>query len=122
MIWPRISFDPIKLFDLHVSDLTLHDPFFARKWLPAAWDELGDDLFIGLLNAPDVVGHYCELCSDRAEALREGIERVRSQSAERIRQAEVRLISASWPWNLGMAKSPAVWDALPWSHWDPSAI
>lgn len=122
MTWPRISFDPIKLFDLHVSDLTLHDPYFARKWLVAAWDELGDDLFIGLLNAPEVVGHYCDVHPERADALREGVARVTPQLPERICQAEARLLAASWPWNLGMARSPAIWDALPWSYWDPSVI
>jgi len=62
MTWPRISFDPVKLFELRVADLSLHDPYFARKWLDAALAELGDDLFTGMLNAPEVVGHYCDLC------------------------------------------------------------
>ncbi len=47
---------------------------------------------------------------------------VRPAAPERIREAEHRLVEASCPWNLGMAKSPEVWDALPWSYWDPSAI
>lgn len=121
-MWPRISFDPVNLFDLRVSDLMLHDPHFASRWLQATWDELGDDLLIGLLNSPDVVGFYCEMCPERAEALRLGVESMRHRPEERVRKAEACLVAASWPWNLGMAKSPAVWDALPWSYWDPSVI
>lgn len=120
-MWPIIRFDAVKLFDLTVRDLLLQDPYFIRLSM-ATCERLGDDFFIGLLNAPDVVGYFCEVCPDRQQWLREGIERVRQQPPERIRDAEARVVDASCPWNLGMAKSPETWDALPWSYWDPSAI
>lgn len=121
MVWPIIRFDVFKLFDLHVRDILLQDPYFVRASMPG-YEQLGDEFFIGLLNAPDVVGCFCEVCPGRAEWLREGIDRARPQPPERIREAEARVLAASFPWNLGMAKSPEIWDALPWSYWDPSAI
>lgn len=120
-MWPSVQFDPIKLFDLHISDLLYLDPYYVRALVPS-YVQLGDDLFIGLLNAPDVVGCFTEVCPDHADWLRQGVQRVRGKSSERIREGESRLLKASWPWNLAMAKSPEKWDALPWSSWDPKAI
>ena len=120
-MWPIIRFDAIKLFDLHVSDLLLQDPYFVRASMSGC-EQLGDQFFLGLLDAPDVAAYFCEVCPERADWLRQGIERVRPQSPERIREAEAKVLDASCPWNLGMAKSPEIWDALPWSCWDPCAI
>ena len=50
------------------------------------------------------------------------LERVNPRKPKQIRKAEMKVLLASCPWNLGMAKSPAVWDALPWSYWDPSVV
>jgi len=111
----------MKLFDLRVNDLLLQDPYFVRAAM-SGYEQLGDDFFIGLLDSPDVVGYFCEVCRERAEWLIDGVERVRPQPPERIREAEWKVLEASCPWNLGMAKSPETWDALPWSYWDPSAI
>lgn len=121
-MWPHIKFNPIKLFNLQISDLSFQDPYFVRLTMEEEYLQLGDDLFIGLLNVPDVVAYFCDVCPQRAEWLREGIERVRPKELDRIRKAEIRVLNASCPWNLGMAKAPEVWDALPWSYWDPSVI
>ncbi|HET6453670.1 MAG TPA: class I SAM-dependent methyltransferase [Armatimonadota bacterium] len=120
-MWPDIRFDPIKLFDLHISDLLFLDRYHVRMLVPG-YVQLGDELFIGLLDAPDVLGYFCEVCPNHADWLRQGVQRVRGKSSERIGQAESRLLNASWPWNLAMAKSPEKWDALPWSSWDPRVI
>jgi len=120
-MWPRIRFDPIKLFDLGVSDLSLQDPHFVRLSMDG-YAEMGDDFFIGLLNAPDAVKYLCRVCPERADWLTDGLARVGVQTAERIRDCEARIVAASCPWNLGMTKSPETYDALPWSYWDPSVI
>jgi hypothetical protein len=120
-MWPRIQFDPIKLFDLSAPDLRSQDPYFVRLCMPG-YEALGDDFFIGLLDLPEVVGFLCDVCPERVEWLRYGVERVRPQSPARVSEAEAKLLVESMPWNLGMAKSPAVWDALPWSYWAPSII
>jgi SAM-dependent methyltransferase len=121
-MWPRIPFDPIQLFDLGIHDLLIHDPYFVRMAARTSYRRLGNDLFIGLLNAPDVVGYLCELCPEMADHLRESIAEMRPQSVDHIREAEAEVIESSFPWNLGMAKSPEVYDALPWSFWNPSVI
>lgn len=120
-MWPDIRFDCNKLFDLHVSDLLIYDPYYISLCVNS-YMEMGDDLFISLLNAPDVLGYICEVCPECADWLREGVYRLRPQPPERIREAEARLIAVSSPWNLAMAKSPETWDALTWSYWDPSVI
>lgn len=119
--WPIIRFDVVKLFDMGVRDILLLEPYFVRM-LTEGYEKLGDDLFIGLQNSPDVVGYLCEVLPERAEWLREGIDVVRPQTQERIRESEAKVLDASFPWNLGMCKSPEIWDSLPWSYWDPSAI
>lgn len=120
-MWPRLRFDPIRLFDLHIEDLLKQDPHFVRLSVPA-YRELGDELFVGLREFPSVVGYLCEACPEIAGWLREGVENGPQRPLPEVRSAEARVIEASMPWNLGMAKSPATWDALPWSYWDPSAI
>ena len=120
-MWPIIRFDVMKLFGLCVSDLLLQDPYFVRASM-SGYERLGDEFFIGLLSSPDVVKYLCEVCPERADWLRDGIERLRPQPPERIREAEAKVLDASCLWNLGMAKSPETWDALPWSYWDPSVI
>lgn len=121
-MWPRIKFEPMKLFDLKVKDLLFQDPYFVRLTMEESYPQLEDDLFIGLLNVPDVVDYFCEVYPQRAEWLREGSKRVRDEDPEQIRKTEERVLAASSPWNLGMAKSPEIWDALPWSYWDPTVI
>ena len=120
-MWPTIRFDVLELFDLHVGDLLLQDPYFVRASM-SEYEDLGDEFFIGLLSSPDVVEYLCEICPERVDWLRDGIERLRPQPPESVREAERNVLEASCPWNLGMAKSPETWDALPWSYWDPSAI
>jgi SAM-dependent methyltransferase len=121
-VWPKIEFDPVKLFELDVRDILQQDPYYVRLTMESSYPELGDDLFIGLLDAPDVAGYLSEVCPEKAQWLAEGIERVGAPTAERIREAQTKLVTASWPWNLGMTKAPALWDSLPWGFWDPSAI
>ncbi len=121
-MWPRIKFDPVKLFDLGVRDLLFQDPYYVRLTLERSYPELGEDFFVGLLGAPEVVAYFAEIDPERAGWLREGVVRVRGAAPEEIREAEARLVEASYPWNLGMAKAPEVWDGLPWHHWDPAAI
>lgn len=121
-MWPHIKFDPVKLFDLKVSDLKLQDPYYVRLTIEGEYQKLGDILFVGLLNVPEVVDYFCTICPQKAKWLRNGIDRLRVKDPESIRKAEARVLDASAPWNLGMTKSPAVWDALPWSCWDPSVI
>ena len=120
-MWPRIVFDPIKLFDLRISDLLVQDPYFVRLSI-AAYAQMGDDFFIGLLNAPEAAAYLSEVLPEKADWLRKGLAGVGRQTDDRIRECEVKVVAASCPWNLGMAKSPETYDALPWSCWDPSAI
>jgi len=119
-MWPRITFDMMKLFDLQMSDLLLRDPYYVRLNLRGPYRELGDTFFIGLLNAPEVVGFFGEVCPEDDEWLRVGLERVYPQDSEQVRLAEGRVLQRTW--NFNMAKSPELWDALPWSYWDPSTI
>lgn len=121
-MWPRIEFDPLKLFNLQIDDLLLQDPYYVRLTIQESYPQLGDDLFIGLLSVPDVVGYFSEVCPHEADRIREGIKRVGPQEDNRILQAQARVLAVSYPWNLGRAKAPEIWDALPWHHWDPSAI
>jgi hypothetical protein len=67
MTRPRISFDPIKLFDLHVAD-----PGAPRSTLRSQAARLGAEgtarrLFIGLPGAPDVA-RYRDFSPDHASA------------------------------------------------------
>jgi hypothetical protein len=121
-MWPRIQFDPVKLFDLGIRDLLLQDPYYVRLTLERSYPELGDDFFIGLLGAPDVSAYFAEICPERDAWLRDGEARVRGAAPDEIRAAEARVVEASYPWNLGMTKTPEIWDGLPWHHWDPAAI
>ncbi len=121
-VWPHIKFDPIKLFDLKASDLIHQDPHYVRLTIEGEYQKLGDDLFVGLLNVPEVVDYFCTIYPLKAKWLRNGINRLCVKDPESIKKAEARVLEVSAPWNLGMTKSPAVWDALPWSYWDPSAI
>lgn len=121
-MWPHIKFDPLKLFNLQIDDLIFQDPYYVRLTIEGEYQKLGDDLFIGLLNVPDVVTYFCNIYPQRAKWLRNGIERVKHKEPEQIRKVKMKILLASCPWNLGMAKSPETWDALPWSYWDPSVI
>lgn len=121
-MWPHIKFDPLKLFNLQIGDLIFQDPYYVRLTIEGEYQKLGDDLFIGFLNVPDVVDYFCTVCPEKAEWLRKGISRLSPQESERIKKAETRVLNASCPWNLGMVKSPAIWDALPWGYWNPSII
>jgi len=89
-------------------------------YLDGTWRDKGNDFFIALLDAPDVVDYFCEVSPDHAKWIKDEIARVRPQDPIQIRKAEAKLLKNDW--NLGMAKSPDVWDALPWSYWDPSVI
>jgi SAM-dependent methyltransferase len=120
--WPRIKFDSVKLFDLGVRDLLLQDPYYVRLTLERSYPGLGDDFFVGLLGAPDVAAYFAETDRERADWLRDGVARVRGAPPDEIREAEARVVEASYPWNLGMAKAPGIWDGLPWHYWDPAAI
>jgi hypothetical protein len=121
-MWPLIKFDPVKLFELGVRDLLLQDPYYVRLTLERSYPDLGDDFFVGLLDAPEVAAYFAEACPERAAWLSAGIARVRGAEPDAIRAAEARLVEASYPWNLGMAKAPEIWDGLPWHHWDPAEI
>jgi hypothetical protein len=121
-MWPRIKFDPVKLFDLGVRDLLLQDPYYVRLTLARSYPELGDDFFVGLLDAPEVAAYFAEIDPERATWLSAGVGRVQGAAPDEIRGAEARVVEASYPWNLGMAKAPEIWDGLPWHHWDPAAI
>jgi SAM-dependent methyltransferase len=121
-MWPKIEFDPVRLFDLQVPDLLLQDPYYVRLTMQDSYPSIGVDLFLGLLGAPEVVGYLSEVCPEKSTWLAEGIARIGEYPKERVYLAQERLIQASWPWNLGMTKSPALWDSLPWGFWDPSAI
>jgi precorrin-6B methylase 2 len=126
-MWPKIRFDPIKLFDLQISDLLLHDTYFVKLMLygdtngKTILDELGSDFFIGLQNAPDVLSYFCEVCPEKENDLRIAAKNTEIESAEKIKIAEERVLRYL-QWNLGMTKNPAIWDALPWSAWDPKEI
>lgn len=119
--WSRLRFDPVRLFDLHVEDILLQDPYFVRASM-GRYRGMGDDLFIALRDYAEVVGYLSEACPEDAAWLREGVTGVSARTAGEVRLAKARLLEESMPWNLGMAKCPAAWDALPWSYWDPSAI
>jgi SAM-dependent methyltransferase len=118
--WPFIKFNAVRLFDLRISDLVCHDPYFVRMSLDDAWRDMGDEFFIALLDAPEVVACFCEVCPDYAKWIKDGIAKVSPQKPSQIREAEAKLLKNDW--NLGMAKSPEIWDALPWSYWNPAAI
>jgi SAM-dependent methyltransferase len=73
-----------------------------------------------LFDVPDVVAYLCKVSPIHAKWIKNGVASVRPQDPIQIRKAETKLLKNDW--NLGMAKSPEIWDALPWSYWDPSVI
>lgn len=120
-MWPNMRFDPKRLFDLRIPDVLFHDPYYARMW-PDVWQRLEDVFIIGLIDAPDVVGYLGELQPEQEGSLRKALQRLGQPLPNEKRKAEMAIIDAFFPWNLGMAKCPEAWDALPWSCWDPAVI
>ena len=126
-MWPRLSIDPIKLFDLRPSDLLCLDDYFVARFLNGAFGhegllrEMGEELYVGLRDVPEVTAYFAEVSPEFKQGLQEVGDRLAQWSPAAAEAAAQRILR--WcAWNVGMAKSPAVWDALPWSYWDPDEI
>lgn len=86
--WPFFKLDPVRLFDLHISDLVCHDPYFVRMYLDSTWKNVGDDFFIALLSVPEVVAYFCEVSPDHAKWIKDGMTKIQPQEPIQIQKAE----------------------------------
>ncbi len=125
--WPRMAIDPIRLFDLRLSDFVHLNTYFVNTFLedergnPGLMREFGARLFAALMPLPEVIEHF----SQASPAFRAGVQEAQARplelSPEELRSTQEAILRRC-AWNVGMAKSPATWDALPWGHWDPREI
>lgn len=119
--------DPIRMFDLKLSDLVHLNTYFVNAFLedergnPGLLREFGDRLFAALMPFPEVSAHF----SEASPAFRAGLREARVDglklTPEELRTTQEAILQRC-AWNVGMAKSPATWDALPWGYWDPNEI
>lgn len=125
--WPRMGIDPIRLFDLRLSDFVHLNSYFVNAFLedergnPGLLREFGDRLYAALMPLPDVVDHFSKASAAFRAGLREARVDGLELSPEELRSTQEAILQRC-AWNLGMAKSPSTWDALPWSYWDPREI
>ena len=125
--WPRMSIDPVRMWDLRLSDLVHLDIYFVNTFLedergnPGLLREFGSRLYAALIPLPEVVEHFSEASPAFRAGLREARVDVLELSPEELRSTQEAILQRC-AWNVGMAKSPATWDALTWSHWDPREI
>ena len=125
--WPRMRIDPVRMFDLRLSDLLHLNRYFVNAFLedergnPGLLREFGAGLYAALMPLPQVVEHFSQASPAFRAGLREAQARPLELSPEELRTTQEAILRRC-AWNVGMAKSPATWDALPWSYWDPSEI
>ncbi|MCY4113542.1 MAG: GNAT family N-acetyltransferase [Chloroflexi bacterium] len=125
--WPRMGIDPIRLWDLQLADLVHLNTYFVNTFLgdergnPGLLREFGDRLYAALMPLPDVVEHFSQASPAFSAGLREARVDALELSPEELRSTQEAVLQRC-AWNLGMAKSPSTWDALPWSYWDPREI
>ena len=125
--WPRMRIDPIRMFDLKLSDLVHLNTYFVNAFLedergnPGLLREFGPRLYAALMPLPEVVEHFSQASPAFRAGLREARARELELSPEELRSTQEAILQRC-AWNVGMAKSPATWDALPWSYWDPREI
>ncbi|MDE2990262.1 MAG: GNAT family N-acetyltransferase [Chloroflexota bacterium] len=125
--WPRLGLDPIRMFDLRLSDLLHLNTYFVNTFLEdergncGLLREFGDRLYAALMPLPDVVDHFSKASPGFRAGLREAEAHPLELSPEELRSTQEAILQRC-AWNVGMAKSPATWDALPWGHWDPREI
>ena len=117
----------VRMFDLRLSDLVHLNTYFVNAFLedergnPGLLREFGAGLYAALLPLPEVVEHFSQASPAFRAGLREAQARPLELSPEELRTTQEAILRRC-AWNVGMAKSPATWDALPWSYWDPSEI
>ncbi len=119
--------DPFQLFDLQLVDLTYLNRYFVNVLLgpergdSGLLDEFGERLFAALMPLPEVANHFAKA----SPTFRAGLAHAQAQplelSSDELRSTQEAILKRC-AWNVGMAKSPAIWDALPWSYWDPNEI
>ncbi len=125
--WPRMRIDPVRMFDLRLSDLVHLNTYFVNAFLedergnPGLLREFGAGLYAALMPLPQVVEHFSQASPAFRAGLREAQARPLELLPEELRTTQEAILRRC-AWNVGMAKSPATWDALPWSYWDPSEI
>lgn len=125
--WPRMVIDPIRMFDLRLSDLRHLDTYFVNTFLedergtPGLLREFGDRLYAALMPLPEVIDHFSKASPTFRAGLRAARAHAPELSPEELRSTQDAILQRC-AWNVGMAKSPATWDALTWSHWDPHEI
>lgn len=125
--WPRMEIDPIRLWDLQLSDLVHLNTYFVNTFLedergnPGLLREFGPRLYAALMPLADVVEHFSQASPKFSDGLREAPVDALDLSPEELRSTQEAILRRC-AWNVGMAKSPATWDALTWGHWDPREI
>lgn len=125
--WPRMRIDPIRMFDLQLSDLVHLNTYFVNTFLddergnPGLLREFGPRLYAALMPLPEVVEHFSQASTTFRAGFREARVDALELSPEDLRSTQEAILQRC-AWNVGMAKSPATWDALPWSDWDPREI
>ena len=125
--WPRVKIDPVQMFDLRLSDLVHLDTYFVNTFLedergnPGLLREFGARLYAALMPLPEVVEHFSQASPAFRAGLLDAQAGAPEVSPEDLRATQEAILRRC-AWNVGMAKSPATWDALPWGYWDPSEI
>ncbi|MCY3784376.1 MAG: GNAT family N-acetyltransferase [Chloroflexi bacterium] len=125
--WPRTVIDPIRLFDLRLPDLVHLNTYFVNAFLedergnPGLLREFGSRLYAALMPLPEVAAHFSDASPGFRAGLREAEAHPLKLSPEELRSTQESILRRC-AWNVGMAKSPATWDALTWGSWSPSEI
>ncbi len=122
-----MAIDPIRLFDLRLADFACLNTYFVNAFLddergnPGLMREFGARLYAALMSLPDVVEHFSKASPTFRAGLREARAHPLELSPEELQSTQQEILRCC-AWNVGMAKSPATWDALPWGYWDPREI
>ena len=84
--WPRMAIDPIRLFDLRLSDFVCLNTYFVNTFLedergnPGLMREFGDRLYAALMPLPEVIEHF----SQASPAFRAGVQEARARPARAV--------------------------------------
>ena len=122
-----MAINPIRLFDLRLADFVCLNSYFVialldeKRGNPRLMRESGDRLCAALMPLPEVIEHFSQASPAFRAGVREAQARPLELSPEELRSTQEAILRRC-AGNVGMAKSPATWNALPWGYWDPNEI